>query len=398
MPYIQPNSFYTADKIIKPYECSMVVVEGPNLKGRLNLEGLEFKYESFNLSQMILNQESYDQPLLYGFLGNNITFLMVRAKYVPTDPMWSIESEQYLEYYYGNNPSDIKTMGQLLVLTGNSIKKIPQIYFNNTSTKNKVYLEILMANLGQDSLINPSQYNKISKFDGLYYNSILSDNVHYTIPTSIGSTELNIVDIDSNSLIYIPYSNIRTIEKINSLELLIGLDTEEKIDLKFLNEFNTDQANSRINWVLQDIQNRTLSVVNPDLDLIPPTFYWNDVLTGSTTGITSGITTIYLLPSGQKYTQTLLKEIFISQIIDNKDGNISLYNSTVEIYMLDDIVPINSITGIGTYYIKFLIKDIANNINLQYKYVSVYTKINDVFSSGFWNDIGLWDDYQLWVD
>jgi hypothetical protein len=396
MPYIQPNSFYTAEKIIKPYECSMIVVEGPQLKGKINLEGLEFKWENYNLAQMILNPQSSDQPLLYGFLGTNLTFLMVRAKYVPTDPMWAVETEQFIQYYFSGDT--IYSMGQLLVLTGNSTNKIPQIYFNNPSATNKVYLEILMANLGQDPLVNPNQFKQNSYFSSLYYNSILSDVVNYTIPTSVGSTELKIVDIEANTLLYIPYVNMRTIEKVDPLTLLIGLDTEEKIKLQFLSEFNTDQANSRINWVLKDKQNRTLTINVPDIDTTAPVISWNNILTGTTTGITSGVTTLYMLPSGVTYNATSLKEFFISGITDNRDGNISIYDSNVEMYVLNDIVPITGITDVGTYYIKFSVRDLANNINYQYRYVSIYSTNNGVFTSGFWDDLGFWDDYQIWVD
>ena len=402
MPYITPNSFYNSQKIIKPYECAMIVVEGPQLKGKLNLEGLEFTWENFNLAQMVLNPQSVDQPLLYGFLGNNITFLQVIAKYVPKDPMWSIETEQYIEYYFSDDPTKVRTMGQMLLLTGNSTKRIPQIYFNNPSTSNKVYLEILMANLSQDSLTNPDQFKSNSFFSGLYYNSIISDSINYIIPTSTGSTELRIIDIDDNSLIYIPYSNIRTIEKVDSLSLLIGLDTEEKVKLQFLSEFNTNQANSRINWVLNNQRNRTLTKTVPNIDTTPPVFSWNDVLTGSTTGITnssgSTVTTLYMLPSGTTYSQTMLKEIFISGITDNVDGVKSIYDSNVELHIYNDLVPVSGITDIGTYTAIFGVSDLAGNVNTQIKYISIYSEVNDVFSSGYWNDYGLWDDYNIWVD
>ena len=101
MPYIQPNILLTpTEKLIKPYECSFIVIEGPNMKGKLNLEGLEIKYDSFYLSQLTLNENSSDQPLMYGFLGENVTFLMIRAKYMPLDPNWALETEQYINYYY----------------------------------------------------------------------------------------------------------------------------------------------------------------------------------------------------------------------------------------------------------------------------------------------------------
>jgi len=55
--YIQPNILLTpTEKLIKPYECSFIAIEGPNMKGKLTLEGLEIKYDTFYVSQLILMQ------------------------------------------------------------------------------------------------------------------------------------------------------------------------------------------------------------------------------------------------------------------------------------------------------------------------------------------------------
>ena len=397
MPYIVPNNFYDPTKIIKPYECAVIIVEGPQLKGKLNLEGLEFNWENFNLAQMVLNPEAQDQPLLYGFLGTQLTLLWVRARYVPVDPMWAVETENYIEYYFGDDPTNVFTMGQMLVLTGNSVKKIDQIYFNNPSTKNKVYLEILMANLGQDSLTNPDQFKNNSFFSGLYFNSIISDIVSYTIPSSTGSTELRIIDIDGNSLIYIPYTNIRTIEKLDAFTLLIGLDTEEKIKLQFLSEFNTDQANSRINWVLKSQRYRILTINSPDVDVTPPVFSWNSILSGTTSGITSGTTTstIYILPTGSTtyYDATSLKETFISGITDNRDGLIDIYDSTVFIYEYNSIIPISGMSSAGIYNLYFEIRDLANNLTSVQKFIAL---TNDPTQTGYWQNDTTWVVVPIW--
>ena len=386
MPYIQPNLFYQADKLIKPYECAMIVVEGPNLKGKMNLDGLEIKYENYTLSQLILNPSSSDQPMLYGFLGNNITFLMVRAKYIPMDPNWAIETEQYIEYYFSDD-TKVRQMGQIMILSGNSVKRIPQIYFNNPSTKNRVYLEVLMANLEQDSLTNLNQFKQTSSFSGLYYNSIISDSIGYIIPTSTGSTELKVIDTDGRTLIIIPYTNIKSIAKIDPLTLLIGLDTEEKVRLSFLSAYNCCQANSRINWVMMSNRYRILTPSQPTLDITSPVISFNSILTGTTTGITSGVTTLYLLPSGTTYSYTDLKNIFISGIVDNMDGNIDKLDAVVTINMLNDLVPISGITDVGIYNVIFSITDLAcNTISYEF-YISIYTVSYGIYYT-YYN--GLW--------
>lgn len=398
MTYIQPNILLTpTEKLIKPYECSFIVIEGPNMKGKLSLEGLEIKYDSFYLSQLTLNENSHDQPLMYGFLGENVTYLMVRARYMPLDPNWALETEQYITYYFKDDPGQVRSMSQLMVLTGNSTNRIPQIYFNNPSTKYKVYLEVLMANLPQSALLNTQQYAQNSSFSGLYYNSIISDVVNYSVPTSTGSTELKILDINGSTVLVIPYNNLRTISKIDPLTLLIGLDTEEKVKLQFLSEFYCDQANSRINWVLKSTRYRVLTKNYPPIDTTPPTFLWNDVTTGYTTGITSGVTLLYLLPSGATYTDTNLKEIFISGITDNRDGSISIYDSVLEIYSLNDIVPVTTgITNVGIYSVFFNVRDLASNWTIIQRYVAIYTTQYNLIDTGYWDDNGVWIDIEPW--
>lgn len=397
--YIQPNMLLTpTEKLIKPYQCSFIVIEGPTLKGKLSLEGLEIRYDSFYLSQLILNPSAQDQPLLYGFLGNDVTFLMVKAKYVPTDPNWAVETDQYIEYYFEDDTTQVRSMGQLLILTGNSTNRIPQIYFNNPNTTYSVYLEVLMANLPQSSLV-ATQYTQDSTFSGLYYNSIISDTVYYTSPATTGSTELMVIDIEDNVDIIIPYTNIRTITKTDTTTLLIGLDTDEKVKLEFLSAFNCDQANSRIHWVLESQTTRTLTKVLPEIDITPPVFSWNDVISGTTTGLTSGSTTVYLLPSGTTssitYTSTILKETFLSGITDAVDGTKSIYDASVLIYEFNGLVSITGITSSGICNAIFTVKDIATNSVSSQKFIGIYSsEIGGYYLTGYW-DGSTWTEIYI---
>lgn len=372
MTYIQPNILLTpTEKFIKPYECSFIVIEGPNMKSKLSLEGLQIKYESFYLSQLVLNQNSKDQPLIYGFLGENVTFIMIRAKYLPLDPNWALETDQYIQYYYSDDPTRIRTMSQLLVLTGNSTNRIPQIYFNNPSNLYKVYLEVLMGNLAQSDLTSTAnQYTPTGTFNGLYYNSIITDAIYYSYPASTGSTELRILDHDGKVVMVIPYINIRTITKIDANTLLIGLDTEEKVKLVFLTEFNTDQAYSRINWVLENTQNSILTSTSPYMDITAPIITLNTGLTtGYTylpcgdciTGDTYSQVYLYTLSSGQTLTPTNLIDYFINNVVDAVDGQISKYNVQMTIRLLNSIVPVTGVTESGIYNILFEVKDFAAN-------------------------------------
>jgi len=361
MPYIIPNNLLKpTEKVIKPYNCSMIAVDGPTIKGKLNMEGIEIPYESQYTSQLILNENSKNQPILYGFLGKSVTFLMIKAIYEPQDPNWEIEEDHYIEYYFEDDPNTIRTMGKLLLLTGNSLKRIPQIYLNNPNSKQKVYLEVFMANQHQDD-INLNNYININIIKNLYYNNIISDKIDYTNPISVGSSSLFITDINDNVILTIPYKNINTIER-NGNMLILGNNTEEKIYLEFLSEFNMKQTHSRISWVLESISNRYLTKTSPQIDNVPPIIIWNDGI--STTGYT-------IITTGDV---DYIINTFISGITDNIDGEIDKYDIELTIYHEENVVPVNLIEEPGLYDIYFKISDIAGNENNSLRKAIVFRK------------------------
>ena len=354
MPYIIPNNLLTpTEKVIKPYNCSMIAVDGPQIKGRLNLEGMEIPYDTQYTSQLVLNESDADKPIYYGFLGNNVTFLMIKATYEPSDPNWEIEADQYIAYYFSDNPTKIRYMGKLMILTGNSAKKIPQIYLTNPNSAQKVYLEVFMANQGEND--PPSL---VETFSGLYYNNVISDCI------LSASTSLYITDIDDNTQLVIPYTNINIIEKSTGSTLVIGNDTDDKIYLEFLSNFNMNQAHSRMSWVMEDISSRCLTKSSPTIDTVSPVISWTT--SGSTeTGFT------FIPWSGVTLTKTDIADYFITGVTDTRDGDISIYDVDITIYELNNLIPLDSITEEGQYTLYFKISDIADNENIQSRQVIV---------------------------
>jgi len=361
MPYIIPNNVMSPEKkIIKPYDCSFIAVDGPQIKGKIDLTGLELLYENQYTTQVVLNESDKDIPVHYGFLGDKITFLLIRAIYKPSDTNFAIETDQYIEYYFSDDTT-IKYMGQLMILTGNSIKRISKLYLNNPSSEQKVYLEIFAANQYQsnidaDTLLSTS--NNI--FHNLYYNNIISDNYNN------GSTMLYITDDNGNVKLSLPYDNIKTITRDNDNKtLLIGTDSPEKIKLNFLSDFNMCQAHSRISWVLEDKNNRRLTINNPSLDNVAPIINWT--LSGSTTGITydSGNTIL---------SKINIIDLFVSGITDNRDGIMDKYDLELNIYQENNIVPLDNILfndGPYLYTLYFIVKDIACNYIKYTKYIKI---------------------------
>lgn len=148
MTKIVPNDLLNpTEKTIKNWNCSFIAVEGPNILDKVSLEDLEIPYESQYRSRIILKANETNQPLIYGFIGKAVTFLMVKVTYdSENDPYYQYEQEKYnIQYYFENDPI-LRPLGRLLIMTGSVENRIPQIYLNNPLGYD-VVLDVLHATL-----------------------------------------------------------------------------------------------------------------------------------------------------------------------------------------------------------------------------------------------------------
>ena len=361
--YIQPNKLLApTSRVIRPFQCSFISTEGPNILGKLNLAGVEIPYESQFVTRMTLNPGATKQPLLYGFLGTDVTFILLKFTYDETNPACDIEEELFVTYYFENQPSIIGYASKLLLLTGNSIHRIPQIFLGNPGDV-KVTVEALVANLEQSDIAVG-----VVNITNLYYNSVISDKIYIVnsdLSTGFTSTQLQIIGVDGNVVLYLDYSQILTIEpQYSTYELKITTSSDSTIILGFLSLFEMYQAYSRINWVRKTenptthISTRWLTEDIPPVDLTPP------VIT-----INSGLTPIslntYVFPytSGTTVLPIDILDYFISGITDDRDGVMSVDLNTVNITIREYgyVEPLTGITHIGVYDVIMIVKDLANN-------------------------------------
>ena len=361
--YIQPNKLLApTNRVIRPYQCAMIATEGPNILGKLNMSGVEIPYDSQFSTRMTLNPGAVKQPLLYGFLGSEVTFVMLKITFDETDPRCNIEEEQYIEYYFETEPSIIRYANKLLLLTGNSVKRIPQIFLQNPSEV-KVIVEALVANLDQSD-IDISNVNVVT-IGNLYYNNVLSNIVLIDCLTS-GSTQLQVYGIDTPQYpqLYLDYVDILTIEpQYMTNELKITTISDSMIILGFLSSFEMYQALSRISWVMKTLNNMTgistrwLTKDDPGLDVTAPVWGMNPDLPSP-------------LPSPIPYTDfatgsTILPrdivDFFITGVTDMRDGEISVDSVYITIRRQGSVEPLTGITVVGVYDIVLSVSDIANN-------------------------------------
>jgi hypothetical protein len=356
---IKPNDLLKPIKrVIKPYECSLLAVDGPRVQGRWHLEGLQIPYDSQFTSVMELEAGSEPNPIIYGHVGSEITFLAIRVVYASRDQKTSaarfMQDDKYIEYFYEDDTETIRTMADLLVLTGNDLHRIPQIWVKNP-TEYTAELHIMAANK-KENLISKKLLPSQNVFSGLYYYSILSDKYNFT-PSVEGSSQFQIYDVNSNLLISIAYENVNVIEK-DGENLIIKTYNDENIILEFVSEFHAYQARSRMEWVREDAETRYLTVDSPAIDDEGPVIEAVDVPILQYTGTTVSH-------------ETLLENI-ISGVTDDRDGIMSKYDLQIEIKKVGSIRHFDEINEIGNYIVTFIAQDLAGNKTYKDFTVSMY--------------------------
>lgn len=359
--YTQPNRLLTpTSRIIKPYNCCFIATEGPNIIGKLDLSGLEIQYESEYNSRVILEPNSKNVPLRFGYLGDEITFLMLKITYDETNPYCMVEEDKYIEYYYSTDTNNIMYAGKFIVLTGNSTHKIPQIYLNNPSETMSVVIDILAGNYGDVTTTTDSIVIK-----ALYHNDIVSNSLFNSLTMVSGSTQFEIMT-DNQVALRIEYNEISilTIDE-DSNSIYIVNTNGKKMTLEFLSTFEMYQAYSRMKYVMLDKNNRILTTSIPSIDISAP-----DIT------MTSGLTMInneytINIPSGTTVNGEYLINYFISSITDNRD-NINKYDSDIIIRKFNESSILSNIVVSDKYDITISSKDNANNKS----FINVVVNIN----------------------
>jgi len=333
--------------------------EGPNCAGKINLGTVSINYDSFFSANMTLQPEDKDMPIMYGYLGTEVTFLAIVPHYNINPQVCPDDTR--IEYYYEDQPMIKRTFTDILILTGNEEHRIPQIYLYNP-TEQVVNLEIMVANMDINQIstqLNP-EYEGI---DGLSFNSIITDQIYGTNCT--GSTQFEILDPLTMSAtgttgvtqMVIPYSKIDILEFYDH-EIIIKTTSDTPIKLKFVSKFNTEQAFSKMNWVIEDSIKRYITISQPGLDVYGPviTFINNPII--STLPLNKAELNRRYIDSVIDYDDAAHTNMR-DGIINNDNVEIIISNNSGE--QLDEIIVD------GNYILTFRIADLAGNMTSENK-------------------------------
>ena len=354
-----------------------IAVEGSGIFDRINFSDMRAPYKQLLKGRVILKAGQTNYLLNHLGLGDNATFLAIKASY---DPKSANSDNNYVNYSYYNNPVNNYTFAQMMVLTGNGTNRIPQLYLTNPNENYNVTLDVMVGIIDDNySFFNDTLNQSATSFTNLAFTDIKSHVVGESI---------KVVDVSGNALIYMLLVNINSIEKTSNI-LTIDDNSLGTVFLSFNTEYDAYQALSLLNYVLEN-SNVDIDLMAPGDD-IDPTIYFNSKAgaTGSYiafNGATSSSgfntndgftfsTSISLSNWGTSsgtysvFNKQRLIELIVDYADDNRDGLMELQTSNIIITGTSSTLDV--ISTVGTYSLSFDFSDIAHNV-LQGVTMSLY--------------------------
>jgi hypothetical protein len=361
--------FGKGSQYIKINGGDFIAVEGSNTVEKLITSDLRMPYKQLLKGRVILKAGQINYLLNHLGVGDNATFLSIKATY---DQKSVIEMDNYISYSYYDYPVQNLTFAQILVLTGNSSNRIPQLYLNNPNTKYPVILDVMVGVIDDSySFFNDDINQSGTSFTGLEYTDIKS----FVVGESIAIYDKN---TPARALVYLGLNYINSI-LLNGSFIVIDDESYGSIYLHFLSEYDAIQAHSLLNYILEN-PNVDVDNIIPLDDDTSPIINFNSTagslgeyitFNGATAGVpyttesgSTFSTTISLSEYGTDgiLTKSMLKDLLIDYVDDNRDGVIELMDSNLIIKNSNNFV--ESIGLIGTYSLSFDFTDLAhNNLN-----------------------------------
>lgn len=342
--------FGSGAQYIKVSGGDFIAIEGSNTVERLTVSDLRMPYKQLLKSKIIL--KAGQQNYLFNFLGigDNATFIAIKAIYNAESV---IEEDNYITWCFFDDMTKTFPMAQMMCLTGNSTNRIKQMYFTNPNSKYAVTLEVMVAIIDESSsfFVNTSDNTAIT------YTNISVES----IKTLVLGESIQIIDTtDGLPFIYFNITDINYIQRTGNI-VQVDTTTYGLIVLIHSNELEAAQTESLLTMI---INNPTLDVDTIGRDNVLPIIYFTDIVSyfGGTTSVDTSMSSTFsagLTFSGPSMSKTDLIDSLITNVVDDRDGTISI--SSDNIIIESGQSTLQYISATGSYYIKFDIKDIALN-------------------------------------
>ena len=216
--------FGAQSQYIKVGNGEFLAIEGANTVDRMLVSDVRMPYKQLLRSRVILKAGQVNYLLNHLGLGDNATFLAIKATY---NSKSVIADDNYINYAYYDDLTKVYSFAQLIVLTGNTTNRIKQLYLTNPNTKYDVNLDVMIGVIDENySFFNDTVNQSGTSFTGLEYTDIST----YVVGQSI------VINDKSNPvrpLIYLTLNNIQSMERTGTI-LIIDDSTLGSIFLQFL--------------------------------------------------------------------------------------------------------------------------------------------------------------------
>jgi len=251
----------------------------------LGVSELRMPYRQLLKGRIILKAGQVNYLLNHLGLGDNATFLAIKATY---NIKSVIEADNYVEWSFYDDVSRINTLSQLLVLTGNSTNRIPQLFLTNTNSKYPVTLDVMVAVIDDNTFFDyrPVVYftPDVTLENAVYlgpYNTSQGDNFGITISSVNNFIGYDIDDLRTEIVDHVIGSNGLLLSTTASNYLLSDSNTN------FINSFTLSGAYSMTFDITDSLNNSINDADNVTIiyntSYTPVVYFTSDVyLSGST--------------------------------------------------------------------------------------------------------------------
>lgn len=362
----QSSLFGSSEKYIKFLNSDLVAIEGANTVERQFLKDIRIKYAQILKGRIILKPGQIDYLLNHLGLGDNATFLSIAASY---DPKSKVEADNYVVYNFADDLSKNHYFAQLMILTGNSAYRVPQLYLTNPNAKYAVALDVMVAVIDD----NYSFFTDTTNQSGLSFVGLEVGDIHtYVVNESIVIKDKS---TPSKPLLYLKLANINSVER-NGLVITVDDQSVGTILLKFKTINDAAQSFSLFNYVLEN-PSVDIDTLSPLEDLVDPIIYFYSQVGGSGEFIAFNGSTAavpYNTSSGNTFStsisiatwgtssaisKTRLVELIIASASDNRDGPMIVTASNI--LLSGTAGTVSTINSTGTYSMTFDFSDLALN-------------------------------------
>jgi hypothetical protein len=358
----------TTQQYIKILGGDFVAISGSETMEKLITSDLKIPYKQILKGRVVLQAGQTNYLMNHLGLGDNATFLAIKATYNPK----SVNAEDnYVVYTYYTDLTKNYFMDDLLVLTGSPTNRIPQLYLTNPNTKWPVILDVMVAVIDDTYTWFTDVLNQTgTSFVNLEYTDIRTHVIGESIVVFDRSTP-------KRPLIYIMLHNISILTRSGQI-LIIEDIARGTIFLQFKTVYDACQAHSLINYILE---NPSLSIndLDPVADLIAPTVYFYSQVGNSATGSYiafngSTVSPPYNTSDGLTFSTSIslsawggsssisklqLRNLLIENTLDNRDGLITLTESNINLQLSG--ITVSNIATAGSYSVTFNLGDLAQN-------------------------------------